>query len=90
MRTVLVSNRSVYHKYAEIEVKVPDDIPSNRINEWLANNENEYDGRMDSAIDASHYHFGIGLGNGMEEAHSDSEWRYDILEDGEHKSGGHL
>jgi len=90
MRTVLVTNRSIYYKYAEVEVKVPDDIPDAEVGEWLMDNENEYDDRMDSAIDKAHYNFGNGLGNGMENIYSESEWKYDVFKYDKQVIGGHL
>ncbi len=35
---VKIINRSVYHKYAEVEVEVPNDVED--IQEWLIENEN--------------------------------------------------
>ena len=84
---VKVINRSVYHKYAEVEVEVPNDVED--IQEWLLENEQTYIYEMDTSINESEYVHGTGLYDfkGMEDAESDSEWRYECEEQ---KIGGHL
>ena len=84
---VKVQNRSVYHKFAEVEVEVPNDVED--IQEWLIENEHTYIYEMDASINESKYVHGTGLYDfdGMEDAESDSEWRYECEEK---KIGGHL
>ena len=36
---VIISNRSVYHKYAEVEIEVPDGLECDDIQKWLVDNE---------------------------------------------------
>ena len=80
-RKVVVSNRSVYHKYAEVEVEVPNNIAVEDIEQWLYENSEEYDSLLDQKLSESKYIFGTGLYNfvGMEDAESDSETRYDVM-----------
>lgn len=84
---VKVINRSVYHKYAEVEVEIPDDVKD--IQEWLIENEQTYIYEMDASINEAKYVHGTGLYDfkGMEDAESDSEWRYECEQLNE---GGHL
>jgi len=89
-REVIVSNRSVYHKYTQIKVKVPNNIKEANICDWLEANENEWQEDMDKKADKTEYEFGLGLDSGMNEPASESEWRYDVLVCKEHSSGGHL
>ena len=82
---VKITQRSVYHKIAEVEVEVPNDVQD--IQKWLLDNEQTYIYEMDASINESKYEFGFGLGDGMEEVDQESEWRYDVK--GENY-GGHL
>ena len=84
---VKVINKSVYHKYAEVEVEIPDDVKD--IQEWLIENEQTYIYEMDASINEAKYIHGTGLYDfkGMEDAESDSEWRYECEQLNE---GGHL
>jgi hypothetical protein len=85
---VKIIQRSVYHKYAEIEVDVPDLIDgTTEVHEWLLNNEDKWDDDMQIALDNAEINFG----NGMEtydwtDRNEESEWMY-MCEDG---FGGHL
>ena len=84
---VTVINRSVYHKYAEVDIEVPNDVDD--IQQWLIDNEHTYIYEMDKSINESKYQFGSGVNDydGMNEPLSDSEWRYECIE---LKTGGHL
>ena len=80
--------RSVYHKYAEVEVEVPDGMECNDIHEYLLENENLYTDEIDKAISEAEYEYGSGVDDyrGMNEPESDSEWRFEYGD----KYGGHL
>jgi len=94
-RLVTISNRSVYHKYAEVTIPIPKHIKQEDVAEWLFENENLYVDDLDQRLHESHYHFGFGLDydannyhkSNFNERESESETRYDI--EGE-KYGGHL
>tara|TARA_R100000329_G_scaffold98798_1_gene81641 strand:- start:10841 stop:11101 length:261 start_codon:yes stop_codon:yes gene_type:complete len=84
---VKIMQRSVYHKYAEVEIDIPD-MECNDIHEYLLENENLYTDKIDKAIDEAEYEYGSGVDDytGMNEPESDSEWRFEYGD----KYGGHL
>jgi len=84
---VTIETRQVYHKYAQVEVEIPDNVED--IQEWLIENEQTYIYEMDTAINEAKYGSGSGLYDydGHEDADAVSEWRYDC---DELKEGGHL
>ena len=96
---VKIMQRSVYHKYAEIEIELPKEITDIKINkcyntygefniqEYLLDNENLWINKMENKISKAPFDFG----NGMEtydwtDRNEESEWMY-MGEDG---IGGHL
>ena len=97
---VKIQNRSVYHKFAEVEIEIDkkdyqEYIKFNTskgkqwhdIQDYLLDNENLYVDKMDEAISKAEYVHGTGLYDfkGMDDAESDSEWRYETK-----NKGGHL
>jgi len=80
--------RSVYHKYAEVEIEVPDGMECNDIHEWLLDNEDLYTDKIDEEIDKAEYEYGNGVDEytGMNEPESESEWRFEYGD----RYGGHL
>ncbi len=86
---VKIMQRSVYHKYAEVEIEIPDLIDlESEVHEYLQNNEHLFVDKINKAINESKLQFGSGVEEyrGMCELEADSEWRYE-LGDG---YGGHL
>ena len=85
---VKIMQRSVYHKYAEIEVDVPELIDGEtEVHEWLMLNEDKWNTEMDKEFSKATFDFG----NGMEtydwtDKNEESEWMYI----GENGIGGHL
>jgi hypothetical protein len=86
---VKIMQRSVYHKYAEVEVEVPDTIKEEDVLEYLNDNEDLYTDEIDEKISKAEYEFGFGLDNdaGLDEKDNESEWRFDIVGK---QYGGHL
>ena len=86
---VKIMQRSVYHKYAEVEVEVPDTIKEEDVQEYLIDNEDLYFEEIDEKISKAEYEFGFGLDNdaGLDEKDNESEWRFDIVGK---QYGGHL
>tara|TARA_R110000851_G_scaffold114153_2_gene239137 strand:+ start:20614 stop:20880 length:267 start_codon:yes stop_codon:yes gene_type:complete len=86
---VKIMQRSVYHKYAEIEVEVPEIHDYNNMQEYLIDNEDLYTDEIDEKISNARYEFGFGLENdgGLDEKDNESEWRFDIVGK---NYGGHL
>ena len=81
---VKIMQRSVYHKYAEIEVEVPKDVDAR---EWLMNNEEKWVDVMDTKINISEFVFGNGMDTyDWTDRDGESEWMYM----GDDKIGGHL
>ncbi len=90
---VKIINRSVYHKYAEVFIEVPDNIKKEELLDYLNENSQMYEYEMDSAINEADYEYGSGIGEyrGMDED-VDSEWRFEYEgdEEGDGYVGGHL
>jgi len=98
---VKIQQRSVYHKFAEVEIEVDkkdfeEYIKFNTskgkewhdIQDYLLENENLYIDKIDEAMSKAEYVHGTGLYHyDMYDADSDSEWRYEC---DELKTGGHL
>jgi len=89
-RKVILSNRSIYHKYAEIEIDIPDDIKTEDISEWVNNNSDTYANSLDCQVSDASYEFGFGIDGAMNEVDSESETRYDVMVDSKIINGGHL
>jgi len=82
---VKIMQRSVYHKYAEIEIKIPNDVEE--ISEYLMDNENLWSDKMDNKISKAPYNFGNGMDTyDWTDRNEESEWMYM----GENGIGGHL
>tara|TARA_R100000773_G_C4220236_1_gene118881 strand:+ start:420 stop:698 length:279 start_codon:yes stop_codon:yes gene_type:complete len=86
-RIVKISSRTIYHKYCEIHIEIPKDIPLKETAEWLWDNEDKWTDELEQANGEAVLDFGFGLGDGMDEQDNEHEVRYDV--DGE-KYGGHL
>jgi len=88
-RNVTLSERRVFHKYGEITINIPKDIPQDDVHQWLMDNEHTWEKDLDKALAESDYEFGFGFEDrrGMEEYDQPTESRYDI--NGENY-GGHL
>jgi|TARA_B110000977_G_scaffold186416_1_gene252352 hypothetical protein len=86
---VRIQQRSVYHKYAEVEVEIPNNIKEDEISEYLLNIEESWEVSIDEKLQYSEYQFGSGVDDydGMNDDRAESEWRYQC---DELKTGGHL
>ena len=76
---VKLQQRSVYHKFVELEVEVPDSVEFDNIQEWLINNDQLWSDQIDQAMFEAPIQFGNGMVmyKGMNEVEADSEWRYE-------------
>ena len=76
---VKLQQRSVYHKFVEIEVEVPDSVEFNNIQEWLINNDQLWSDQIDQAMSEEPVQYGNGMEmyEVMNEVEADSEWRYE-------------
>ena len=87
---VKIQQRSVYHKFTEIEIEVPN-LECNDVHDWILENEDLWSEEMDETHARGKYVFGTGLYDieGMNDTESDSEWRFEVV-DGKENYGGHL
>ena len=98
---VKIQQRSVYHKFAEVEIEIDKKDyqeyikfntakgkPWHDIQDYLIEHEDLYVDKIDEAIDKAEYIHGSGLYDyrGMDDK-SDSEWRFECEE---LELGGHL
>lgn len=92
---VKIQQRSVYHRFAEVEIEVPNHVKEDMLAAWIYRNEHLYIDEMDNAMSKAEYEFGFGTDSDsnhynkscMDETHSESEWRYEC---DNLKTGGHL
>ncbi len=89
---VTIETRQVYHKYAQVEIEIPNDWKDSdglELQDYLIARDDLYTDKIDQAISKAEYVHGTGLHyhDGHEDAKADSEWRYECDELNE---GGHL
>ena len=85
---VKITQRSVYHKYAEVEIEIPDLIDAeSEVQHYLHNNEHLFIDKIDKAMSESNFEYGNGVDDytGMTDTNAESEWRYEV-----NGKGGHL
>ena len=90
---VKIQQRSVYHKFTEVEIKVPKDVKEDDMMDWINDNEQLWADQMDAKFEEAEYEFGSGVHDydGMNESESDTEWRFQCPVDKDGNSyGGHL
>lgn len=85
---VKIMQRSVYHKYAEVEIEIPDliDAESEAL-DYLQENEHLFIDKIDKAMSEANFEYGNGVDDytGMTDTNAESEWRYEV-----NGKGGHL
>ena len=92
---VKIQQRSIYHKFAEVEIEVPNNIKEDGLADYLIDHEQLYVDKIDDALSKAEYHYGFGTdadanahhNSCMNEDDSESEWRYECED---LKTGGHL
>jgi hypothetical protein len=86
---VKIEKRSVYHKFVELEIEIPDTIKEDEIDEYLLSIEDQWIDKIDHKTNQSEFVSGTGLYDhpGHEDSEADHEWRYECEEWG---IGGHL
>lgn len=90
MKKVIVTTRVVYHKTASVVVNVPQNLNEEDIQIWLWFNEDEYSSTLEKELEKQQYELGFGLGDGFDEADSDTETRFDVVESNNVIYGGHI
>ena len=84
---VKVQQRVVFHKFAEVEIEIPYLIDAeSEVQYFLYDNEHLFVDKMDKAISEAKLQCGNGVEEykGMCELEADSEWRYEVNENGGH------
>tara|TARA_R110000751_G_scaffold153645_1_gene258705 strand:+ start:252 stop:599 length:348 start_codon:yes stop_codon:yes gene_type:complete len=89
-RTVTISTRVIYHKYAEVKIDIPNYIKSEDTINWLNDNDFLFDEDIEHKLWAAKYVFGFGCDADMCEKDSIYETRYDVYCKNQHLEGGHL
>ena len=84
---VKVIQRAIYHKIAEVEIEIPNDVDEFNVQDYINDHEELWVEDIDKKLSGSSYEYGFGLGDGMDEKDQESEWRYEIVDK---KIGGHL
>jgi hypothetical protein len=86
---VKIEQRSVYHKFVELEIEIPDDIDEFDIQQYLNDNEDFWVDEIDHKLNETEFVSGTGLYDypGHEDSEAEHEWRYECEELG---IGGHL
>ena len=85
---VRITTRAVYHKIAEVEVEIPDNIELNDVSEYLLENEQMYVDQLDGKLSGADWGFGLGMDRGdWTDTDQSSETRYDVALN---NFGGHL
>jgi hypothetical protein len=86
---VKIEQRSVYHKFVELEIEIPDSVDVDNIGDYLLLIEDEWVDVMDDKINQSEFVLGTGLYDhpGHEDSEAEHEWRYECKALG---IGGHL
>ena len=94
---VKITQRSVYHKIAQIEidVPVPKDAEFDQIQEWIIDNEDTWVDKIDHELNEQEFVFGNGMDddNNWTDNNENSEWRIDAVREtmlGKMPTGGHL
>lgn len=79
---VKIQQRSIYHKFAELEIEIPDNVKD--IQDYLLNNENKWVEHIDHKINEAEFTYGFGTDSDanshynsfMNEPEEESEWIY--------------
>jgi len=84
---VKIGNLSVYHRFTEIEIEIPQ-MDDEKVSRYLYENEDKWIDKLDSEVNKSTTQFTSGKGeyDGYDDG-SESETRFDIVGK---QYGGHL
>tara|TARA_B110000240_G_C13115574_1_gene290348 strand:+ start:271 stop:531 length:261 start_codon:yes stop_codon:yes gene_type:complete len=84
---IKIGNLSVYHKFTEIEIEIPE-MDNDKVWRYLVDNEDNWVDELDSETNQSTTQFTSGQGeyDGYDDG-SESETRYDVVGQ---SYGGHL
>lgn len=89
-RIIRMSVRKVYHKFADIELDLPEDVEMENARDWAANNTELWETQLDEKLEAQEVEPGFGLEwHGMSESDNECESRFDVVVDKKIVYGGH-
>jgi hypothetical protein len=91
---VTIQERRIYHKFAEIEIDIDDNVTQDDIQDYL-HNRGDIDDKIEQAMSKTDYEYGFGCDNdsniyynsAMNQIDSETEIRYNC---DKLKTGGHL
>ena len=91
----VIKIRTVYYKYAEIEINVPSTLHDDldKVYDYIVEKETEWGNELESAIDKAEFEHGNGMDSddGWTDETSEQEVRYEIDADKDsYRMGGHL
>ena len=89
MKKVIITTRAVYHKIASVTIDVPTDIPNDKVQGWIWENEHLFVDNLNEKLSEAPYEFGFGLSDDMDWIDQESETIYDVEENGKITYGGH-
>ena len=74
---VKIEQRSVYHKFVELEIEIPDSVETDKIDEYLLSIEDEWIDKIDHKLNETEFVSGTGLYDhpGHEDSEAEPEWR---------------
>tara|TARA_R110002124_G_scaffold266681_2_gene433611 strand:- start:212 stop:478 length:267 start_codon:yes stop_codon:yes gene_type:complete len=86
---VKIEQRTVYHKFVELEIEIPDSVETDKIDDYLLSIEDQWIDKIDDKINQSEFVLGTGVYDhpGHHDSEGENEWRYECEE---RKIGGHL
>ena len=87
---VKIMQRSVYHKYAEVEIEIPNLIDKeSEVHQYLIDNDDLFIEKIDEKLSKVEYEYGTGVNDyeGMDEFGVSCEQRFEIVGQ---NYGGHL
>ena len=79
---VKIENRSVYHKFVELEIEIPDSVEPSKINDYLLSIEEIWTDDINHLLKKARLVGGTGLYDhpGHEDAEAEDEWRFKCVE----------
>lgn len=86
---VKVIQRAIYHKIAEVEIEIPNDVDEFNVQDYINDHEELWVDKIDKQMSEAEYEYGFGMGidSDWTDKDQESEWRYEIVNK---KIGGHL
>lgn len=86
---VKVIQRAIYHKIAEVEIEIPNDVDEFNVQDYINDHEELWVDKIDKQMSEAEYEYGFGMDSdeGWTDKDQPYEWRYECKDI---KFGGHL